>query len=181
MLAKLDAWIKWINRLAYLCGAVAVALMMIQTTAHALSQYIFNYPLPGTIFFISNYYMVVVTFMCIGAVQLKNAHISVDIFTNTLPVRLQRFCAIFAFLVTAAVFSLLAWQGMLVAESRRIAGSYELENDIKFLLWPSFYLVPIGSGLMVITVLNQLLRFLVLGETPVDAPGNDADEAHGAL
>lgn len=50
MLAKLDAWIKWINRLAYLCGAVAVALMMIQTTAHALSQYIFSYPLPGTIF-----------------------------------------------------------------------------------------------------------------------------------
>jgi TRAP-type C4-dicarboxylate transport system permease small subunit len=172
MLKTVKHLIDRTNRLAYIGGAIAVGLMMVQVTAHALAQFVFSYPLPGTVFFISNYYMVVVTFLCIGAVQLRGGHISVDLFTNLLPVQTKRVLTGLSYLITLVVFFLLAWQGFLVAESRRVAGTFELEYDIKFLIWPSYYLVPIGAALMVVTVLYQFIQ-LVLG-TREDDEGNDA-------
>jgi TRAP-type C4-dicarboxylate transport system permease small subunit len=183
MIQKLGILLDSVNRVAYLIGAIVVGLMMVQVTVHALAQFLFGYPIPGTVFFISNYYMVVASFLCIGAVQTKNRHIDVDLVTNRLPACAKRILSGVAYVVTMIVFALLAWQSFKVAESRRAAGIFELEYDIKFLIWPSYYIVPIGAALMVLTTLYQLLR-LVSG-APEDAAKDpesiDSRAADGAL
>ena len=183
MIKTLGSLLHRVNRIAYIMGAIAVGLMMVQVTIHALAQFLFGYPIPGTVFFISNYYMVLVSFLCIGAVQLKNRHIDVDLVTNLLPPREKRILAAVAYLVTMVVFALLAWQSFLVAESRRAAGIFELEYDIKFIIWPSYYIVPIGAALMVITTFFQLIQMAsgadISGD--VEAKPITAQAADGAL
>ena len=51
-----------INAVTVLAG-LSVALMMVHITVDVISRYVFNYPLPGTITVVSNFYMVLVAFL----------------------------------------------------------------------------------------------------------------------
>ncbi len=147
---SIERMAQLVCRFTYAIGAIAVGLMMLQVTAHVIAQYVFDSPLAGTYLFVSNYYMVVVTFLCLAAVELSDGHISVDIIASKLPNRVQDYLAMFAQLITMVLFTLITWQSFKVAEARRIAGTFEIEYDIKILIWPSYYIVPFGAALFVL-------------------------------
>lgn len=167
----LAAAVRQASQFTYVVGVTAILLMMAHITIHVFFQYVFGYPLPGTMLFVSNYYMVIVTFLCLAAVQIRNGHISVDVFVHLLSARAQRVLTGLSSLLSTVIFSLLAWQGFLVAESRRVSGAFEIEYDIKFLIWPTFYVVPVGAGLMALVCAVQLLA-LILDE-PMTAEENN--------
>lgn len=152
--------ILWLATITHAIGAVAIGLMMLQVTLHVFFQYVFSYPLPGTYLFVSNYYMVVVTFLCLAAVEMRDGHISVDILANVLPEGVRRSLACLSQFLIFGVFSLLTWQSWAVAESRRVVGTFEIEYGIKILLWPSYYVVPVGSALFAFVALVKLLAIL---------------------
>jgi TRAP-type C4-dicarboxylate transport system permease small subunit len=170
MLDTLDRAIRLICTGTYALGGAFIGLMMVHVALHVLFQYAFNFPLPGTVLFVSNYYMVVVTFLCLGAVELKDAHISVDLVTNHLPPSVRRFLAGVAQAFTATVFVLLTWQSLIVAEAAREAGTFELEYGLKIMIWPSYYIVPLGSALFALTSLTRLL-LLVRGRSEIGGNG----------
>jgi TRAP-type C4-dicarboxylate transport system permease small subunit len=160
LLHHLSRTVRRLSDLAYVIGSVAIALMMLHVVVHVLSQYLLNYPLPGTILFVSNYYMVAVTFLCLAAVELKGGHISVDLLYSRFPVWLRHICSAIALSVTATVFTLLTWQSFIAAEARRAAGTFEVEYGIKIILWPSYYLVPAGAALLTVTAVVKLICLL---------------------
>lgn len=168
---KLEDAVRGAAAVSYVVGAVVVGLMMLHITAHVFAQYVIGFPLPGTVLLISHYYMVVVTFICLAAVDLKDGHVSVDLVTSRLNPRLRNILAGFSYLVTAVIFCLLAWQGFLAAEGRRAAGTFAIEYEIKFLIWPSYYLVPLGAGFFAFT---SICRFIFL------VTGYDVRSAHSA-
>ncbi|QLH13012.1 TRAP transporter small permease [Paracoccus pantotrophus] len=172
MIGNLEKVVRGLSNITYALGAVAIGLMMVHVVLHVFFQYILGFPLPGTVLFVANYYMVVVTFICLAAVELKGGHISVDILYSHLPLKLQRFFAGIACLLTAIVFALLTWQSFSVAQTRRAAGTFEIEYGYKILLWPSYYLVPIGAALFAFTALVKLLA--LASGAPLEAP--DADK-----
>lgn len=157
----------------YSIGALAVGLMMIQVTAHVFFQYVLSYPLPGTYLFVSNYYMVVITFLCLAAVELKDAHVSVDILFSRMSPGWQRLSLGLSQFVTALISALLTWQSLIVANARHAAGTFEIEYGVKILLWPSYYLVPLGAGLLTIVAVLKLIA-LILDE-PIDVPQPPSD------
>lgn len=163
MIRTLDSLVRNLNKVTYLVGALAISLMMIHVSVHVFCQYVLNAPLPGTILFVSNYYMVAVTFLCLAAVELKGGHISVDVIFCFFPRRLQSVCTGIGLIITIVVFVLLTWQSFNVAQSRRVAGSFEVEYGYRILTWPSFYLVPVGSALFAFTSLVKLLA-LIMGQ-----------------
>lgn len=172
MLDSLDRAIRLVCTGTYALGGAVIGLMMVHVTLHVFCQYVLNWPLPGTILFVSNYYMVVVTFLCLAAVELKDGHISVDLVTNHLPARLRRVLAGVAQAFTAVVFFLLTWQSLIVAETTREAGAFEMEYGLKILIWPSYYLVPLGSALFALTALTRLI-FLMLGRDLAGTPASE--------
>lgn len=157
MLDTLDRAIRLVCTGTYAIGGAIIGLMMVHVSLHVFCQYVLNWPVPGTILFVSNYYMVVVTFLCLAAVELKDGHISVDLVTNHLPQGVRRFFAGIAQAFTAVVFVLLTLQSLIVADRAREAGAFELEYGLKILIWPSYYIVPFGSALFALTALTRLL------------------------
>ncbi|MFN8682401.1 TRAP transporter small permease [Paracoccus sp. P2] len=172
LIRNLEKAVRGLCNMTYAMGAIAIGLMMVHVVVHVFFQYVVGFPLPGTVLFVANYYMVVVTFICLAAVELKGGHISVDILFGHLPSSVQRVCAGIAYLLTGIVFILLTWQSFTVAQARRTAGTFEVEYGYKILLWPSYYLVPIGAALFAFTALVKLLG-LVSG-APLEVP--DADK-----
>ena len=158
MIGILESAIRRLSHVTYVIGAVAIGLMMLHVSVHVFFQYVLSDPLPGTMLFVSNYYMVAVTFICLAAVELKGGHISVDILFVLLPKKARRFLGCVAYLISTVMFVLLTWQSFLVAEARRAAGTFEIEYGITILIWPSYYLMPIGTGLFACTVLIKLLK-----------------------
>lgn len=167
--------VRWTSAVTHALGSVAIGLMMVHVSVHVFFQYALGYPLPGTYLFVSHYYMVVVTFLCLGAVELRGGHISVDILTNAMPLKARRHLDVVARLLTVIVFILLAWQSAIVAEARRAAGSFQVEYGLKILIWPSYYIVPIGAALFALVAFVKLLEALFTN--PVDAPHNASSEA----
>ncbi len=141
-------------------GAIAVALMMLQITADVIGKFVFLAPVPATITLVSNYYMVVVAFLPLAFCERGNGHISVEVLTELMPMRAQHHLGAFATLLSAIIFALLTWRGWLDAVKKQDIGAFIMEQGTKVLIWPSHYLLPIGTGLMVLVLVFKLARYL---------------------
>lgn len=175
MFQQLDKIVRVLSQTTYVIGTIMIGLMMIHVVVHVFFQYVLNDPLPGTILFVSNYYMVVVTFLCLGAVELKGGHISVDLLYSHFSSHAQRICSIVASLITVVIFALLTWQSFVVAEARRTAGTFEIEYGVKILIWPSYYIVTIGSAIFVFFATVRLVHLIAGVPEPIENPDNSTN------
>ncbi len=149
--------------LTTLIGALAVVLMMVHISVDVVAKYIFGLPMPGTITVVSNYYMIVVAFLPLAFTERRNGHISVEVLSVTLPMGVQRALNLLSLVFCAAVFGALAWQGWIEAGRSQSVGSFEIEQDMKLLTWPARYILPVGCGLITVTLLAKLWIALVRG------------------
>lgn len=149
-----------LSKLALLIGAICVALMMLHVTADVAGRYLFGSPLPGTIAMVSNYYMVILTFIALGVAAEKRAHISVEVFSDLLPPRARKVLVVFAELVTGAVIIALMIGGWSEA-MKKTAGGATIEQGSQMLqVWQSYWLVPLGAGLMALITLYRIVTLI---------------------
>lgn len=144
-----------------LIGASAVVLMMVHISIDVVAKYIFGVPMPGTITVVSNYYMIIIAFLPLAFAERRNGHISVEVLTAQMPMSAQRTLNLIGLFLAAAVFGALTWQGWIEAGRSRAVGAFEIEQNTKLLTWPARYLLPLGCGLMCITLLAKLWIALV--------------------
>lgn len=155
---------------ATVLGAVALVLMMVHITADVVAKFVFSSPLPGTIAVVSNYYMVAVIFIPLAFAERKAGHISVEVLTDHLPRRLRSRLGIVSALYTAGIFGLLTWRGVEEALRKSEVGSFIIEQDVRIDTWPAYFLLPLGTGLILAVVVFKILRRLGGG------PGCDMDK-----
>ncbi|MGK0168929.1 MAG: TRAP-type C4-dicarboxylate transport system permease small subunit [Gammaproteobacteria bacterium] len=174
-----------LTNLTTLLGMLAVALMMLHIAFDVIGKFIFNSPLPGTISMVSHYYMVVVAFLPLAFAETRNGHITVEVLTEFFPMRVQRHLFSWTYLVSATVFGLLTYRTWNEARTTQEAGAFIMEQSTKILTWPSYYILPIGTGLMVVVVLYRFFIYLTgttsgLGEVPTlqkaASQGDDDDQ-----
>lgn len=163
LLDRLINLIMWI-------GMLAVALMMLQITIDVAGKYLFNVPIPATISLVSHYYMVFIAFLPLAFVEKRNGHISVEVLTELFPMRTQRHIGSWTYLVSVAVFGALTYRSWQVASGARITGTFMEEYGMKIITWPSYYLLPLGTGLMTVVLLYRFMLYVTgarsgLGET----------------
>ncbi|MGH1331803.1 MAG: TRAP transporter small permease [Paracoccaceae bacterium] len=137
-------------------GAVAIALMMLHITADVIGKFVFNRPLPGTIPIVSQFYMVIATFLPLAMVERANGHISVEIIVTNFPDRLQDFIAMLASALGTIIFGLLTWRALIEAGRKYSVGTFSYENGHKILTWPTYYIVPIGTALLTLVLFYKL-------------------------
>ncbi len=80
------AGLGWVSRIITYIATALAALMMLHVTIDViLSQFIAE-PLPGTVDYVSYYYMVGLVFLPLPFVEYTNEHIKVDLIHDLLPV-----------------------------------------------------------------------------------------------
>lgn len=152
-------------------GALAVFLMMAHITLDVAMRFLFNDPPPGTLIFVSRYYMVVVAFVSLAFAERRSGHINVEIVSELMPLRMQNTFNVLGALLSAVIFAMLAWRGLGEAAKKHDIGAFVLEQGIAIPVWPSYYLLPIGAGLMCLTLLFKIARHYTNNENKtVSAP-----------
>ena len=149
--------------IATLISGIALSLMMVHITADVASKFFFSHPLPGTIAIVSNYYMVAVVFLPLAFAERRNQHITVEILVERLPFLAQRRLNGLSAIYSAVLLGLLTWRGMQEALRKTDVGTFIIEQDVRIDTWPAFYLMPIGTGLIVAALTYKLARYLLRG------------------
>jgi len=150
---------RCIDVTSFIAG-IAVILMMVQITIDVIGKYLYNLPIPATIAIVSNYYMVVVAFLPLALAERRNSHISVELVTDLLPQRAQRHIFSWTHLYSAVVFAFLTYAGWREATTKHAISAFIIEHGQRIPTWPSYYLLPIGCGLMSLMLLFRFLAYL---------------------
>lgn len=156
----IDRLVTLISRAVALIGGLAVALMMVHVTLDVLFRYVLNRPLAGTLTMVTYYYMILAAFVPLAFVERRGAHISVEVFTALMPPAATRAVSLLTGLLTMAVMGLLAWRGGDAAMQAMRKGLAQVQGSTEIIVWPAYFAIPLGAGLMTFVIFWHLLRSL---------------------
>ncbi len=139
----LDSVATWLA----LAGGFVVFVMMLMVTVDAIGRKTFG-ALPGGLEF-SEALMVPVVFLPLMFVQAKREHVFVSVVTTQASMRTQCFLDAVAALIGLAIFGFLTWLALLKAIDSTLIGEYRVAV-ISVPIWPFRWIVPFGTGLMVL-------------------------------
>ena len=130
--------IEWILTklvsLAGLVGLACVVLMMVHIVCDVLGRFLFNMPVEGTITVVSTYYMVILAFASLSGL---------------------------ASLIAVVAFGLLTVRGWGEAMDKFNSGAALQQGIVTIPIWPTYFAVPIGCGLMVLASAWKLICLIV--------------------
>jgi TRAP-type C4-dicarboxylate transport system permease small subunit len=152
-------------------GLIAVGLMMLHITIDVAGKWLLNEPVPATIAMVSSYYMVVIAFLPIAYAETRNSHITVEVLTELFPMRTQMHLYSWSYAISALIYGLLTYRMWHEAMRAQGNGTFIMEQSTKLLVWPSYYLLPLGCGLMTLVLVYRFILYLTgaksgLGEVP---------------
>lgn len=139
---------------AWLAGAAVVA-MALHVSASVGSRFLFGRELPLTLELTTYYYMVFLTFLPLALLELRNAHIRVDVFTEMMPRKLRGSLNVAAMLTMTLFLALIAWRSGVNTYERAVGNEVVITGAAMLSIWPARMMVPIGFG---IAALYTLLR-----------------------
>jgi len=165
-----------ITNVISIIGGLAIALMMFHITADVVGRYFFNAPIPGTITIVSYYYMSIAAFIPLAFAEQKDAHISVEVITEHMPAWLRHNLERFAMLCSLVVFSFLAVRTFGEAQKKFDMGASIVQGNSDISIWVTYYMLPLGAGLMTLVVLYKLINSFLPHESGLDTERAEADE-----
>ncbi|MFP1677147.1 TRAP transporter small permease [Alloalcanivorax sp. C16-2] len=178
---RLGRWLSRLTSATTLLGGFAIALMMLHITADVVLRYLFSAPLPGTITYVSNYYMIIATFVPLAYAEKLDAHVTVEVVAERLPRRLQRHLAHWLLPVCAVVLSFMTVKTWTEAVSKYQMNASLVEGGTTIITWPGYFMLPLGLGLMVLVLLYKFVVYLTgarCGLTVSDEERAIAREVH---
>lgn len=157
-------------------AAVFMFAIMMIVFSDVVMRYVFNKPFSWAYDLISLYLMAGIFFLILSEAYASHAHVSVDILQQRFPPAMIRVTEIVTCLVGIAVFSLIAWLGLLRAiDSFR--SSDVMAGAIPWPMWPSIGLVPFGAGLITLRLALHLIAHVVslaTGRSVIALPASHA-------
>ncbi|MGE5146582.1 MAG: TRAP transporter small permease [Candidatus Eiseniibacteriota bacterium] len=151
-------------RAAVVFGAVLIGLMAVHVALDVTLRYAFNEPLPGTVSFVSYYYMVAVIFAPLAFVQSRREHFFAEIVTRHWSERTVRILDAICLVVTGLVLFFLTWRTGAYALTFTKAGASVETGFFTIPTWPSRWFVPVGLGLMALYATLQAVRLALPDE-----------------
>lgn len=138
-------------------GLLCVTLMMLHVVADVFGRFVFNMPVEGTITIVSNYYMVFLAFSALAVAETRDAHISVEVVADLMPRAAQPWLSVLTCVTSVGAFSLLAARTWIEAGTKFASGAALQQGMITIPIWPTYYALPIGCGLMAIVAFWKLI------------------------
>lgn len=170
--------LSWLVAASTMIGAAAVMLMMLQIVADVLLKNLFNWPIPATSLIVSHYYMVIVAYLPVALSEKLNGHISVEVVFRQFSERWQKLVIGAVWLVSAVVTGGIAHRLWFESLKKFSVDANILESGLKIIIWPSYFVLPIGFGLFALILLYRFCNSVTglasgLGETAFDAEAHE--------
>ena len=155
---KVKKGIQTINRfIAGVSGCFLIPLMII-TAADVVARDVFNHPIPGTIE-LSQYMLAVFVLLGLAYTQQIKAHVAVSLVASRLPSNARWILNIITALMSLFIFSVLAWQGLVVGIEERA-----VSDMLRIPQYPFRILVAVAAFFLCLELLidlgNGLKRFV---------------------
>lgn len=153
-------------------GSLLVILLILHVSLDVVMRNVFGAPIAGTIEFVSNYYMIGITFLPLALVERRDAHITVEVLTEMMSPRAVFILTVLATLLGIVVMGLLCWRSYLEAISNYRRGSVlMIAGSSQLPVWPSYFLLPLGFGCAALLAVWKLICLLT--RTPFGAEAED--------
>lgn len=164
----------WLVTASTVIGAAGVVLMMLQIVVDVLLKNLFQTSIPATTIVVAHYYMVMIAFLPMALAEKLNAHITVEVLVQHFSTRVRSWMAAVTWLVSAIVTGAVAMRLWTEAVKKFQVGAFLIEQNVPIVIWPSYFVLPIGFGLFSLVLLYRFIRAVTgtasgLGETPMDA------------
>jgi TRAP-type C4-dicarboxylate transport system permease small subunit len=141
-----------------LLAAGLVLVLMVLTTADVTLRYGLNSPVPGS-WELSQLLLVGIVFLGLAHTQAVGRHVRVELFLRAAGAAARRRLDLLGLIVGFVVFALIFWVGLRDTWNAWAIGDYTL-GSITFPVWPSKLMVPVGSLLLCLRLLVQIVRCL---------------------
>jgi TRAP-type C4-dicarboxylate transport system permease small subunit len=128
---------------------------------------LFNAPIPLTSAIVTEYYMIAVALLPLAAGEYRNAHTSVDLLVSRLPAGPRAALDVLVRLLCVVVYLVLAGQGLQLALEKYASNAYLLEQTSRIVVWPAYFLVPVGFAAIALLVAVKLACLLLRCREPV--------------
>src|SRR5512137_2146134 len=125
-------------------SAAAVVFIMLLTCADVVMR-LFDRPIPGTYELVGYFGAVIVAF-AMACTFVERGHISVELLVDRLPARPRAFIEGAGYLLSAALFGLLAWQSQVYATDLLASG--EVSPTIGIVACPFVFSLTVGCGML---------------------------------
>lgn len=179
----------WYSRVLLVLSCLALLAMALHVTADVIMRAFFNSPIQGTLEIGTHYYMVAVSFLALGWVQIRDGHIAVEFVVHamrTKPRMVMEFLALLVTFIFSLIYLRMSWVSAMDKTGR---GEYVLSQDGILLIWPSRWILVVSVAAFVLVLLVQLVRMgRALGQGQVrkvvelleeDITPSDRDTAKG--
>lgn len=160
---RLLKWLEWPINVALWVGLIACFLMMIHVSVDVTGRTVFNHPFAGTTEVVSAWYMVMVAYLPWAYLSLNNNHIVAGIFSRIGTPRFSFWVEIGVKLLTAGYLSVFAYQTFFRALQQMRAGEVWEAAGGFILVWPSRWLLPLASGLMILHLVLRVVADIMRG------------------
>jgi TRAP-type mannitol/chloroaromatic compound transport system permease small subunit len=150
-----------------LLGSLGMLISMFFGVADVVGTKFLDYPVPGTLEFTEST-MVLIVFGALAYTQARRGHIRVEIFYNMCSARSRSWMEVYTQLIGLAYFGLLSWTGWQEAIYSFNLGEATM-GTIRFPLYPARFMLAIGTSLLILQLLSDLmadLRRAMRGEAP---------------
>lgn len=165
--ARLDP-VATIDRVLLAIAGAALVLMMLQICIDVFGNAFFGTPLPLTNAIVTQYWMIAVAYLPLAATEYRRAHVGVDLVVKQLPAGLRRALDTVVQLLCLGIYGALSAQAWQLATERFARNAFLMEQSTRVSTWPSYFIIPVGFGL-VAALLALRLAFRLLGR-PDPAP-----------
>ena len=146
---RLDGALIWI-------AGLAAFLMMAQVCIDVLARFVLGRQIEATIEIVSAYYMVALVFLPLAYVERSNGHIAADVVVQLLPACTQFMLRRLVDAIVLIAMSVLCYCTLVEAVNQTVEGELWRSGETFLPIWLSRWLLPIGSGAMVLTILARL-------------------------
>jgi len=150
----------WIRRGTILIGGVVLVLMVLQVVVDVFLRPFLGAGVPATPDIVGKYYMVAVSFLPIAYTEIERRHIEATIFTEKLKGKARQGIYLLAFLMGLAVYALLFYGTFDEAVLETQKGAYMEVGVVRFITWPSYWILPFAFGGMMVILAMRVISVL---------------------
>jgi TRAP-type C4-dicarboxylate transport system permease small subunit len=165
----LDRITLWFSKILLIFGTIAILMMALHVTVDVIGRVSVGRPLYATTEIVSFYYMVGVVCLPLAYIEMRDEHITVDLFYQGAPLWLKKIIFVFACLTTAGFFGLFAYQSWF--DSLRAMATREVIMGHAFIeIWPSRFFMPLGFALLTVAALLRAAKAVLTTGLPGGEP-----------
>jgi TRAP-type C4-dicarboxylate transport system permease small subunit len=151
--------LDYIEQTAVVIAVIAIVTMTLLVTCSVIGRYVLNMPIPGDLV-LTEFLMVFVAFLPLGAVQASREHVFVTIFTDWMQNNTKVVLEAIGVVIGLFIFTILAAATFTDFFHAWSVGTYT-EGEIEFPEAPPRFIVFLGLGLFAVRLLVDAIRAVV--------------------